>query len=321
MKIRELKGEELLQYDAIATASGSVFNRLDYLRIFGGAVIVLGVFNNNNELIGGATFGQRKRFGLRALMAQPNAPATGPFFRTASQGGVKLLEERRSVVEALVEWCGSQNFAVQSIPVSPEISDLLPFIWRDYKVVPRYTFRIDLSQGEDAIFKNMSGDARNMIKKANKDNLRCERVDDMTDVISLVTKTFARQKMDFRESVDRKILFEFAKPDNSAAFVTYVNDKPSAAVFTIRDKKTCYYLLGGYDAENKHNGAGPLAIYKAILQAKADGCEIFDFEGSIVPQIEKYFRGFGGKLTPYFVANKAWLPLEMLLKPFKRRMF
>jgi len=41
----------------------------------------------------------------------------------------------------------------------------------------------------------------------------------------------------------------------------------------------------------------------------------------MIPQIKKYFRGFGGKLTPYYRINKAKLPIEILLKFFKREVF
>jgi hypothetical protein len=40
-----------------------------------------------------------------------------------------------------------------------------------------------------------------------------------------------------------------------------------------------------------------------------------------VPSIEHFLRSFGGKLTPYFTVNKAWLPIEMALKIKKRQFF
>jgi len=48
---------------------------------------------------------------------------------------------------------------------------------------------------------------------------------------------------------------------------------------------------------------------------------VFDFEGSNVPSIERYFRGFGGTLTPYIGVHKAWLPVEMALKLRYRNLF
>ena len=62
-------------------------------------------------------------------------------------------------------------------------------------------------------------------------------------------------------------------------------------------------------------------MWEAIKFAKKLGIKYFDFEGSMVPQIERYFRGFGGKLTPYYRINKAKLPLEILLKFYRRELF
>jgi hypothetical protein len=41
------------------------------------------------------------------------------------------------------------------------------------------------------------------------------------------------------------------------------------------------------------------AINKSAKKAKA-----FNFEGSMIEPIERYFRAFGGKLTPYFEIKK-----------------
>jgi len=117
------------------------------------------------------------------------------------------------------------------------------------------------------------------------------------------------------------ILSSFARPDNSYAFVVQSNGVPIAGTFVVHDAKAAYYLLGGYQTEGKHYGAGALAMFESIRRARDLGLEVFDFEGSVVPAIERYFRGFGGRLTPRFRVNKAWLPLEMALKPFKRRLF
>ena len=62
-------------------------------------------------------------------------------------------------------------------------------------------------------------------------------------------------------------------------------------------------------------------MIESIRHAKELGLKTFDFEGSVIPAIERYFRGFGGKLTPYYRVNKAWLPLEMALKLVKRQLF
>jgi len=64
-----------------------------------------------------------------------------------------------------------------------------------------------------------------------------------------------------------------------------------------------------------------LLVQKSIEKAKQLGCQIFDFEGSMLKGVEIFFRNFGGKMEPYYTINKASLPIEMLLKFKKRELF
>jgi hypothetical protein len=72
--------------------------------------------------------------------------------------------------------------------------------------------------------------------------------------------------------------------------------------------------MSGYDDGNKHHGAGALALWHAIQHAKSLNLKRFDFEGSMIKPIEKYFRGFGGELAPYFRISRANFGLEVILK-------
>jgi hypothetical protein len=45
-------------------------------------------------------------------------------------------------------------------------------------------------------------------------------------------------------------------------------------------------------------------MWSAIKVAKSKGVKTFDFEGSMIPGVEKFFRGFGGELTTYFAIQK-----------------
>ena len=54
--------------------------------------------------------------------------------------------------------------------------------------------------------------------------------------------------------------------------------------------------------------AGAACMQAAISKAKELGLKLFDFEGSTIPAIERYFRGFGGELVQYLTVNRAWLP-------------
>jgi hypothetical protein len=126
-------------------------------------------------------------------------------------------------------------------------------------------------------------------------------------------ETFTRQDMSISLANMDCIFSGFPPEKNSYCFLSSTNGHPVAGVYIVHDAHTAYYLMGGY-SKNAHHGAGALAMWHAILKAKEMGLEVFDFEGSIIPAIERYFRGFGGKLTPIFSIHKAWLPIEIGLK-------
>ena len=155
---------------------------------------------------------------------------------------------------------------------------------------------------------------RNHIKKAKKDGICVDEVADTDELRSLVLKTFARQDAAFSDNDMDNILSKYPPGRNSYCFISRNQGVPIAGVYTVYDSRTAYNLITGYDDALAHSGAGPLAMWHAILKAKEMGLRVFDFEGSVIPPIERYFRGFGGQLTPIFSVHKAWLPIEMGLK-------
>ena len=64
-------------------------------------------------------------------------------------------------------------------------------------------------------------------------------------------------------------------------------------------KQTSYLILNGIDIDNNIRGANALMIHESIKLLKSEGVEIFDFEGSMLPGVEQFYRRFGGKLVPY----------------------
>lgn len=308
-------------YDRLAREHGCVFNTVDWTDLFGDSLTRYGIYDAGRTLRGGFCLFRERRLGLAVLRNPPCTPSIGPFFECRAQHPVARLEEWRDVLTVLADFLEHLHPTVVSLSLAQAITDCLPFFWRSYKVIPHYTYLLPLDQHEEAILAAMSVGRRNDIQKAVRDGLNAERTDDYSTIAALVETTFARQGKDANGEYMKRILFSFACPDNSYAFVAQSDGVPIAGAFVVHDARTAYYLLGGYHSESKHHGAGALAVYEAIRHAKELGLEAFDFEGSVIPAIERYFRGFGGKLTPYYRVNRAWLPLEMALKFFKRNLF
>ena len=320
MKIRELEPAELPAYDELAKAHGTLFNRLDWLALFGAQMRPFGIFDEGGKIVGGLSLYRERRWGLDILRRAPFTPTCGPFLAVKSQNPVAVLEERRKALDAMADHLEAAGASVCMLPLARDVQDALPFFWRGYKVIPLYTYLLDLAPPLEQIRKNMSPDRRNDVSKAFRDGLTVRPAPDLEVVRDLVLSTFGRQQKFVDRACLEGILFQYAHPGNSYAFVACRGEQPISACFVIHDDRTAYYLLGGYRAEDRHHGAGALAVMEAIRHAQELGLKTFDFEGSVLPPIERFFRGFGGRLTPYFTLNKAWRPLEVLLK-FRNRSF
>lgn len=322
MQIKEIKSEEeKIKYNELAKKTGNIFNTLEWLKIFGDKIKLFGIYEGGNVLIGGFCLYKNRKFGLTIYQDPYFTPCVGPFFSYKLKSYVSLLRKWKEVISIMAQAIDNLPYDVVSFSLNKEVIDTQPFFWRKFKVIPRYTYILELAKPENEIYQNISKERRNDILKAIKDKLEVKQIHDFGIIKPLIIKTLSLHGKKINQFYLDKIFFEFANPNNSFAFAIFGEKELIAAVFCIFDHQTTYYLLGGHDYKNKYRGANSLVLWEAIKYSKRIGLQYFDFEGSMVPQIERYFRGFGGKLTPYYTINKAKLPLEIVLKFLKRERF
>jgi lipid II:glycine glycyltransferase (peptidoglycan interpeptide bridge formation enzyme) len=81
-----------------------------------------------------------------------------------------------------------------------------------------------------------------------------------------------------------------------------------AGAFIVWQESSAYYLAGGADPALRDPGAQALVLWEAI-QAVSAYTGRFDFEGSMLPGVERFFRDFGAVQTPYFTISKGKIGL------------
>lgn len=320
MYIKEIKYHSD-NYLKLIAENGTVFNLPKWLDIYGKHILVQGIFNDNHELIGSFFLFEGKKLGMKYQITPPYSPHIGLFYKNPAQSKANQQAFDKEVVTLVKDFLVKLKPKLLSIALPFTINDTQPFYWYNFKVIPNYTYRLALNRTEEELFDNLTSEKRKSIKRAQKDDLIIQQTTDYKLVKSLIEKTFDRKEKKVSQSYLNKILFDFADETNSFAFAAYKDGKPSASVFCVHYNKTAFYLFGGYDNTNKHHGAGVTCMWKAILHAKKKGIEVFDFEGSMLVEVEKYFREFGGDLVPYYTIHKAGLPIEMILKLKLRNRF
>jgi len=309
------------EYADFALRCGTVFNDPDWLALYGPKLALYGIFNGDN-MVGTFHVYRQRKGGFSFIMNPPFTPHIGLAVDAKSKNASKAMSETKKIIAAVAEHLDAMGRGgVVSCAVPTWATDMQPLTWKKFKVVPHYTYHTDLTLAQSELEDRMSAEHRNLLKKAVKDGLVCRPETNMQVIKKLVLKTFDRKNTGIDETMLDSILGKFASSKNSFAFAAYDKEVPVAAAFCIHDKDSANYILSGYDPESKHGGAGIICVWNCILHAKQMNLKIFDFEGSMLPEVERYFRGFGPVQVPYYTVNKAWLPLEMVLKFIKREQF
>lgn len=317
LSTRLVSQDDLRAWDALASQHGGLFDSIRWTGLFEAGIRRIGIFDAGGSLRGGFCVWEQRKLGLRVLRNPPFTPHVGPFFEYRASNRAARTDEARDVMESMATFLDHSGAAVVSLGIALEVKDCLPLSWRGYKVVPHYTYRIDLAQTEDILMTAMSSSRRNDVRKAIADGVAVKDTGDTLAMRALAMETYARQHTAFAPAPTDLVFSRFPPRCNSYCLIAEANGRPLAGVYVVHDARTAYYLVGGY-ADGAHHGAGALAMWHAILKARQLGLQVFDFEGSMIPPIERYFRGFGGQLTPCFSLNKAWLPIEMALKVLPR---
>jgi lipid II:glycine glycyltransferase (peptidoglycan interpeptide bridge formation enzyme) len=322
MKVELLHKKDFQKYEFLSQRFGSLFNQFEWTNIYGDSILVYGIYDAQQQLIGGFHLYDSKKYFFKHLNNPPYTPHIGLFFENKLQNKANAQSFSKSIIQLVADFITTQSSSIVTIALPPTYIDLQPFIWKNFKVVPNYTYELSLEgKSYDDIQKLYSTERRNEIKRATKDQVETVLNYNNELILSMVEKTFERKNKSLNKSVLAKILFEYANQENSFSYISYYKGKPSSVAFCIYHQNRAYYILGGYDQSNKHIGAGAAAVDACIKHSINLSIKHFDFEGSMIQNVEKYFRGFGGDMVPFYTINKAPLLLEMCLKFIKRSTF
>ncbi|MDX1943027.1 MAG: GNAT family N-acetyltransferase [Saprospiraceae bacterium] len=210
------------------------------------------------------------------------------------------LTEQHDILEKLITQLPKAQAFHQNF--HPDITDWLPFYWASYQQTTRYTYQLDLSD-LDAVFNNINRNMRRNIKKA-QTQLLVSLDGTPQDFYAINCLSFERQGLKMPYSLEQFLKHDQALAAHNARQIFFTKDesgKIHAAAYLIWDARNSYYHLSGDDPEWRHSGAGILLVWEAIRYTKEKlNLNLFDFEGSMMQNVEAIRRQFGATQVPYF---------------------
>lgn len=248
--------------------------------------------------------------GRRAIEPPDWTAYLGPVLRpSAAKSAVRLGEEKDLITDLASKLA---PFATFHQNLHPGLGNWLPLYWLGFRQTTHYTYVVPSGSDPDSCWKETRDNVRSDVRKAEKLVLVKEG-EDFQRVIALHKLTLSRQAKTLGHSeslLSRLDAHCAARGQRKILLAVDREGREHAAVYLVWDDRTVYYLWGGGDPSLRKSGAGSLLVWEAIKFACASG-KSFDFEGSMVEPIERFFRAFGALQRPYSVISKVndrWLP-------------
>jgi hypothetical protein len=254
----------------------------------------------------------QKKYGFRILTMPPLTQTLGPLIQGVDYQDNRKLASEKDLYNSLVDKLPSYDVFNQNFHWS--VTNWLPFYWKGFEQSTRYTYRLNDISDTDLLWKNLRPNIKSDIKKAEKRfELRVHSDHSVDRFLDINEMTFKRQgqKLPYSRGIVRNL--DEACSLRNCRKIFYAEDKLGrihAAIYLVWDNCSAYYLMGGGDPELRNSGATSLAMWEAIKFASTV-TQSFDFEGSMLEPVERFFRGFGATQVPYF---HVWHFKNQLLK-------
>lgn len=262
----------------------------------------------------------RKALGFTLLTMPRLTQSLGPYVRPSNSKYAKRLSEEKDLMTGMIDKLPPFHYFCQKFHYT--VSNWLPFYWRGYSQMTRYTYVLDDLSDLGEIWAGFQENIRREIRKAeNRYGLEVSTDLGIETFLQINEQTFKRQGIKPPYSRGLVCRLDAACERHDARRIFSARDsggRVHAAVYIVRDEETSYYLMGGIDPNLRTSGANSLCMWEAIKFASTV-TQRFDFEGSMIESVERFFRGFGGRQVPYFQITKVNSPLLSLMLCLKEK--
>lgn len=276
---------------------------------------------NGGQILASMPYVLHRRKPLVLLGHPPLTQTLGPWLRNTGAKQATKLSRHKDWMERLIEALPHYDYFRQNWHHSQ--SNWAPFFWAGFVQTTRYTYRLRDLSDERKLWESLQPNIRREIRKAQgRFDLRVRTDLGVRDFLKLNVQTFERQGKGLPYSAGLVERLDAACQGRRARRIFIAEDSEGrrhAGAYIVWDSSSAYYLMGGGDPELRNSGATSLCIWESIRFA-ATVTRNFDFEGSMIEPVERFFRAFGAEQTPYFAVSRtpsrllrAWLCVRGLL--------
>ncbi len=227
-------------------------------------------------------------FGMKMYVQPPFCQQLGPFGRTKpSQKIINLF------IEAL---------PLNALRLSLNFSEDLKLVDPSLKLLKRTNQLLEIGKSLEEIEINFNRSVQRNIRSGKEKMTSLEEIFDPKLVVEFYQKNLDdKVKLKDKDYKKAHTLFEAARSKNMMRFYQIKskdnNEVTARGAFLIGPNRV-YNLFSSSLNDKKNKGAATYLIY-LVIEAFAGKKKYFDFEGSSIPSIQKYFASFGAISKTY----------------------
>jgi len=255
------------------------------------------------QILASLPFVSRKKMGL-TLITQPMLTQNlGPWLRPSSAKYSRQLSQEKDLLQDLFK--SLPEFSYFSQNWHYRINNWLPLYWLGYEQTTLYTYIIDNIKDYSTVFNGFENSKRKNIRKSEK-IVQIKFDLSAEDFYENHKKTLAKQgqEVSYPFEVFNNLYVNGYKNNSAKTIAAYDTDgNLHAALFVVWDGYSAYDLISTIDPDYRTFGAASLLVQE-IIKYVSKYVDKFDFEGSMIEPVERSFRQFGAKQTPYFSISK-----------------
>lgn len=242
----------------------------------------------------------KKKYRFRYITMPPFVKMMGPYF-----ADIPSLTEQHELLERIILQLPKIDSFTQNFHYN--ITNWLPFYWQGFQQTTRYSYRLELND-LNKIYNGINRKRRRYIEKAQEQGLIIILSEDAELCYQINKMSFDRQRLRIPYTLEQFKRHDEALKLHNARQIFFAKDAAGiihSTVYLIWDEQSSYFHIAGDNPDLRNSGAGILLIWEAIKFTKEQlGLNIFDFEGSMIPNVEYIRRQFGAAQVPYFTVWK-----------------
>ena len=189
----------------------------------------------------------------------------------------------------------------------PGYNDARPFTWNGYDVSPEFTYYVDLSKGEDAVFENYSKQLRVDLKKTEREGVTVKQGGkrELDIIHKNLQERFIQQGI--KSNLTREYLhdlYDTFHPKNLTVFAAEYQGEQVSGFISINHQDRASYWAGGGKTSIKGIYPNDLLQWEAMKWAIKQDYTRYEIVDAGDQRLRHFKSKFNPELTQWFQAEK-----------------